>query len=287
MRSLILGIDAGNHMCKVVGPYGVDKFRSNICGWFERNVKESFGTDDMEFVIGDRKGFAGTIALYEDEYGNGAMYGDTKAHDDTKIRVLLAINRYINKYCPSMGRVSIVVGQPIKRHKDDEKNRIKDMLLGRHTVEVNGKVRTFIIDRVGVAAEGSSAFWSSNKPDAQIRIIDYGSGTFNAATITNYRHINNASDTYNFGAETVNNKDDFESMAHGIIRNTTKLKWHKSDKVFICGGVAEKIAPFIVNHYPNAEILTPKLNIDGAIKIYSPVYANAVGFYEVARGAFS
>jgi plasmid segregation protein ParM len=239
----------------------------------------------MEFEIDGRKGFAGTIALYEDEYGNGATYGDTKAHEDTKIRVLLAINRYLDRYCSNVGKASIVVGQPIKKHKETEKNKIKDMLLGPHTVKVNNKTRSFHIDNVGVAPEGSAAFWSLPQ-DGLIRIIDVGSGTVNAATIIDNRHINTSSDTFNFGAETINNRNDYSNMARGIIRNTTKLKWNKSDKVLICGGIAEGIAPYIIEHYPNAEILKPTFVNGREVKILSPVFANAVGFYAIAKGAF-
>ena len=285
MDKLILGIDAGNHMAKVMGPFGTDKFRTNICDWFERDVEETFGSDDMEFEINGRKGFAGTIALYEDEFGNGATYGDTKAHEDTKIRVLLAINRYLNNYCPNIGHVSIVVGQPIKKHKDSEKNKIKDMLFGQHTIKVNGKTRTFYINNVGVAPEGSAAFWSLPQ-DGLVRIIDVGSGTVNAATIIDNRHINTSSDTFNFGAETINNKNDYSNMARGIIRNTTKLKWNKSDKILICGGISEGITPHLIEHYPNAEILNPQVRSRNEVKILKPVFANAVGFYVIAKGAF-
>lgn len=285
MRKLILGIDAGNHMAKVMGPYGTDKFRTNICDWFERDVEESFGEDDMEFEINGRKGFAGTIALYEDEYGNGSMYGDTKAHEDTKIRVLLAINRYLNKYCPNVGNVSIVVGQPIKKHKEIEKNKIKEMLEGQHTIKVNDETRSFYIENVGVAPEGSAAFWS-NQTKGLLRIIDIGSGTVNAATIIDKRHINTASDTFNFGMETVKNKEDYHTIARGIIRNTTKMKWNKSDKVLICGGIAEGIAPYIAEHYQNAEALIPTFHNGREVKVFSPVFANAVGFYAIGKGAF-
>jgi plasmid segregation protein ParM len=156
MNTLILGVDAGNHSAKVVGPFGVDSFKTNICDWFKRDVEETFGKDDMEFEIGGRKGFAGTIAQYEDEYGDGTMYGDSKAHPDTQIRVLLAIYRYLNRYCPHYDRISIFTGQPIKRHNETEKKTIIDMLEGPHEFVVNGKKKSFIIDRVGVAPEGSA-----------------------------------------------------------------------------------------------------------------------------------
>ncbi len=272
-------------MAKVIGPFGADKFRTNICDWFERDIEETFGTDDMEFEIGGRKGFAGTIAMYEDEFGNGATYGDTKAHEDTKIRVLLAINRYLNKYCPNINRIAVVVGQPIKNHKDNEKNKIKNMLLGEHRIKVNNKTRTFFIENVRVVPEGTAAFWSRPQ-DGLVRIIDIGSGTVNAATMIDKRHINTASDTFNFGMETIKNKEDYQTVSRGIIRNTTKLKWQKTDKIYICGGASEGIAPYIIEHYHNAELLIPQFANGNGVKILTPIFANAVAFYNIAKGAF-
>ena len=285
MNRLVLGIDAGNHRAKVVGPFGVDTFKTNICDWFERDVEEHFGSDDMEFEINGRKGFAGSIAEYEDEFGNGTMYGDSKAHEDTKIRVLLAIHRYLAKYCPHFDRIAIVTGQPIKRHKPTEKEEIKRMLEGIHEYTVNGKTHSIIIEGVGVAPEGSGAFWSSPSTGT-IRILDIGSGTINAATIIDKHHVNNASTTFNFGVETVNNKKDLSHIARGIIRNTTKLKWNKNDTILICGGISEQIAPYIIEHYPNAEIIEPEVSRGNGITKLHPVFANAVGFYELAKGAY-
>jgi len=63
--NLILGIDAGNHRVKIAGVHGVDSFKSNICGWFERDVKEQFGNDDMEFQVGNRSKFLKRL-IYDD-----------------------------------------------------------------------------------------------------------------------------------------------------------------------------------------------------------------------------
>lgn len=285
MNRLVLGIDAGNHRAKVVGPFGVDSFKTNICDWFERDVEEHFGSDDMEFEINGRKGFAGSIAEYEDEFGNGTMYGDSKAHEDTKIRVLLAIHRYLAKYCPHFDRIAVVTGQPIKRHKPTEKEEIKRMLEGIHEYTVNGTTHSLIIEAVGIAPEGSGAFWSSPSTGV-IRILDIGSGTVNAATIIDKHHVNNASTTFNFGVETVNNKNDLANIARGVIRNTTKLKWNKNDTVLICGGISEVIAPYIIEHYSNAKVMEPELTRgNGVIKLH-PVFSNAVGYYELAKGAY-
>ncbi|MGE7946454.1 ParM/StbA family protein [Lysinibacillus sp. NPDC093688] len=285
MNRIILGIDAGNHKAKVVGPFGVDSFKTNICDWFERDVEESFGPDDMEFEVDDRKGFAGTIAQFEDEFGDGTRYGDSKAHEDTKIRVLLAIHRYLGRYCPHIEKVSFVTGQPIKRHKKAEKESIIEMLKGNHEIKMNGKSRKVSIEQVAVAPEGSGAFWV-RPSDGIVRVIDIGSGTVNAATIIDKRHINNASTTFNFGVETVANKDDLQKIARGIIRNTTKLKWDKDDKTLICGGITEGIASYIAEHYINAEIINPTIARGNGVTTLHPVFANAVGFYEIAKGAF-
>lgn len=285
MGKLILGIDAGNHRAKVAGEYGIDSYRTAICEWFERDIVEMHGKDDMEFEIDGRKGFAGTIAVYEDEFGGGSMFGDSKAHEDTKIRVLLAIHRYIEKYCPGVENISLVTGQPIVTHKDTEKKKIIKMLEGTHEFTVNGQWRRIYVHDVAVGAEAGGAYWAS--PEAgTVRVIDVGSGTVNCATVINKKYINNASDTFNFGMETVNNKDDLASVARGIIRGTTKLKWNKNDSVYVCGGIAKEILPYIADHYPSAELLSPLLQSDRTVTVADPVFANAIGFYNLARKKF-
>lgn len=283
LDTLTLGVDSGSYKAKIVGPFGVDTFKTNICEWFVRDVEETFGPDDMEFEIDGRKGFAGSIAQYEDEFdGGGSMFGDTKNHDDNKIRVILAIHRYIEKYAQGTTNVQIVTGQPIKRYSDTEKQGIIDLLKGEHHVTVNGVSRTLHIEDVKVSPEGSGAFWSHPKKGT-VRILDIGSGTINAATIIDKKHVNARSDTFNFGMETIKNKSDLEAMARGIIRSVTGLQWKKEDVVLVCGGVATEILPHIQKHYSNADVLIPKL--DGESKL-TPVYANAAGFYEIATKVF-
>lgn len=280
MSKLLLGVDAGNYMAKTAGPYGLDSYRTAICDWFQRDFVESFGNDDMEFEIDGKKGYAGSIAVHEDVFGGSGMYGDSKAHDDTKIRVLLALYRYINKYCPGLDTVSVVTGQPITSHNEKEKKKLIDMLQGNHEFTVNGKRQRIYIEEIGIAAEGSSAFWS-NPRMGKNRLIDVGSGTVNVATIVDKKIINNASETFNFGVETVN--QGLESVANGIIRATTKLRWERNDAVFVCGGVASDVLPFIQSHYPSAQLVQPLLQRLDGVEVTSPVFANAIGFYELAK----
>nr|WP_285847124.1 hypothetical protein [Sporosarcina luteola] len=277
-----LGIDAGNYRAKVAGPYGVDSYRTAICDWFERNIEEDFGEDDMEFMYNGRKGFAGTLASYEDQFGGGAMYGDSKAHEDTVIRVLLAIYRYTQKYCPGFVRFNIVAGQPIVSHKPAEKKKLVDMLKNEHIITINRKECHFSIEQVGIAAEGSGAFWSAPK-NGQVRIIDIGSGTVNAATIADNRHINTASDTFNYGVETTGGRDNIDGIARATIRSTTQLKWRKTDAVYVCGGITSDIIPLLAEHYTDVQPIIPQLNAHNGLQIHLPTFANAVGFYELAR----
>ena len=285
MTKLLLGIDAGNYKAKVVGIYGTDTFKTNICDWFERDVAETFGDDDMEFTIGERKGFAGSIAEKEDQFGNGTRYGESKAHEDTKIRVLLAIHRYIEKYNPESTDVYIVTGQPIVAHKESEKEEIIKMLKRKHEYIVNGIDRVINIKDVKVSPEGSAAFFSTPQ-DGELRILDIGSGTVNMATISGRKHIHKSSSTMDTGMETLKNKNDVESMARGIIQSTIALKWKKNDKVLVCGGAAEPITKVLKKHYENAEVILPQLKRENDIITLKPVYANAVAFYNIAKGVY-
>lgn len=280
MSELLLGIDAGNYMAKTAGPYGLDNYRTAICDWFRRDFVESFGNDDMEFEIDGKKGYAGSIAEHEDVFGGSGMYGDSKAHEDTKIRVLLALYRYINRFCPGIENVSLVTGQPIASHSEKEKRKLIGMLQGAHEFTVNGNPQRIYIEEIGIAAESSGAFWSSPKM-GKVRIIDVGSGTVNVATIVDKKIINNASQTFNFGMETVDRG--LDSVATGIIRATTKLRWESNDAVFVCGGVASDITPYIKGHYPSAQLVQPLLKKHNGMEVANPVFANAIGYYELAR----
>ncbi|MCG7346405.1 hypothetical protein MHZ92_20065 [Sporosarcina sp. ACRSL] len=282
MSVLNLGIDAGNYRAKTAGPYGVDSYRTAICSWFKRNIEEDFGEDDMEFEYNGRKGFAGTLASYEDMFGESGMYGDNKAHDDTVIRVLLAIYRYTQKYCPGFLRFNIIVGQPIATHKPSEKKKLIDMLVGPHKIIVNRKTFHYTIEQVKVVAEGTGAFFASPK-SGRIHIIDIGSGTVNLATLTDAKHINQSSGTFNYGVETTGGRDNVDNLARAVIQSTTKLRWREEEPIYVCGGVTEEVIPVLSERYKNVQPIIPQLNSHNGMQIHLPTFANAIGFYELAR----
>lgn len=284
---LILGIDAGNYFVKVAGEDGVESFRSSMCEWFQNENEKPFGEDDMEYDINGKKGFAGTIAEFEDELGLGSMYGETKAHEDTRVKIVLGIFRYMERYGKSEEQVVVVTGQPIVRHTSTEKNKIKGLVEGDYNVTVNGIQRRIIISGVTVGAEGSSAYLSRDSVH-EVRILDVGSGTINCATIEKNRHIQNKSGTFNFGTETFRKSGEgVEKLAKGVIRATTKMKWGVDDKVWVCGGISEEMYKYIQEYYTKSELLVPRLytGSGGSIELH-PMYANAVGYYELAKKVY-
>lgn len=271
---MIVGIDAGNNEVKVAGPLGIDRFPSAIGEYRERNIKEIHGKDDIIFEYQGRKGFAGSLALAESEF-SGSIMGDSKAHKDAKLRVLIALHRYSQ----TTNNFQLVVGQPICKHSDKEKQTIKEMVTGYHEITVNGIRKAFMISNVEVAAEGGTAFWS-NPTGGLIRIIDVGSGTVNCATLLNKRYIDKDSFTLAFGMNTIRTLD-LSEMARGIVTQTSK-KWDMNDQVFLVGGAAKLLLPHIQKFYKFTSLLTPVF--EG--KEQEPIFANAIGFYKVGTAIY-
>jgi plasmid segregation protein ParM len=268
-----LGIDAGNFKVKICGEKGLMDFISAIGEAREINLQQVHGQDDMYFEYQGEKGFAGSLALYESEFG-GSIMGDTKAHSDTKLRVLIGIHRYSSLYQIEEKEFNIVVGQPISKHLPHEKTRIKEMLKGWHTIVVNGIEKSFNIRNIEVAAEGISAYWS-NPVNGLVRILDVGSGTVNYSTVYEQRFVDKDSGTLSFGVNT-NKTNNLQALSRGIATHVLK-KWNSSDKTYVVGGIAETIFPHLKGYFTNVEILFPIYNQQYA----NPIFANAIAFYIV------
>lgn len=263
----IVGIDAGNNEVKVAHKDGVFKFASAIGEYRDRNIVSQHGDDDMIFEYNGRRGFAGTLALIESEFA-GAIMGDSKAHEDAKLRILLALHRL---KCPR-NTFRIVVGQPIGKHTATEKDAIKRMLIGTHLLTVNSVRKLIVIDRVEVAAEGGVAFWSAPR-NGLVRIIDVGSATINCATLMNKRYVDRDSFTLPFGFNTIKTRD-LNELARGIYTHTS-AKWSPHDDVFTVGGIARELIEPLRKYYPRIKVLNDR-----------PLYANALGMYAIGRALY-
>ncbi len=275
---MLHGIDGGNNLIKVANENGVHKMVSCLGEWRPRNLKSSFG-DDIEFEYQGERGFAGTLALKESEFPR-EMMGDSKAHEDAKLRILIALHRFSDDYYND-----IVVGQPIAQHTEDEKNKIIQMLKGKHTITVNNVERTFWIENVRVGAEGASVYFASDVEGQLVRIIDIGSGTVNLATVMDGQFIDKESYTIGFGSNS-NKSSNMESMVKAIIAKTSQ-KWSQNDCVLVAGGSAKKSFPYLKEHFTNIEIINPRIKTKSGVELVHPVYGNAVGFYNIARMVYN
>lgn len=263
---MIIGIDAGNYGTKVAMESGVYSFRSLLGEWRERNFNSTYG-NDMVYEYQGQKGFAGDIVEHECEFIR-ERFGDTKAHEDAKLRVLLAIHQFSNDKDND-----IVVGQPIKTHTPDQKEAIKKMLKGTHTLTVNGITKTINITNIDVAPEGAISYWAYEGLEQHIRFIDIGSGTINFASVHKGRFVDRDSFTIDYGVNSVRALD-FNSLAAAIVAESSK-RWKSNDVVRVCGGVAEEVVKYLSTHYKNCEVIKPW--------DLHPVYTNAIGCFELAR----
>ena len=296
LATKIVGIDGGNNQVKIYGPYGPMRFPANLGEWRDRKLTQNHGPFDIEYEFRGKKGFGGTLAINESEY-DGSLPGDTKAHDDHLIRVLLALHQY----SPAV-RFKIVVGQPIEKHDEHEKNRIKEMLEGKHSMTINGLNKNIEIIEAVVAAESGSAFWSNPK-SGLVHILDFGSGTVNAATLRDGRYVDKDSFTIVAGMDTNKTKDN-QAMARAVAAKALK-KWQRSGQIYVVGGAAEVMQEPMKEHFYEVEILKPKVNIGeyagwkhkldekdiirvgDRVLFLHPIYGNAVGNYRIAQKQFN
>lgn len=273
-----LGIDSGNYAVKICGEHGLMTFNSSIGEARQVNLQQVHGQDDMVFEYEGESGFAGSLAMFESEFG-GSIMGSNKMHRDTKLRTLIGIHRYVSLYNLNETEFDIVVGQPIINHTYEDKERMKVMLRGSHTIKVNGVEKTFNINRAEIAAECASAYWSNAK-SGLVRIIDIGSGTVNYSTVLDGRFIDKDSGTLDFGMNT-NKTTNLNALSRGIVTHVLK-KWKATDQVVIVGGIAETVQSNLKEYLPNIEVLYPIFNQ----QYVSPIFANAIAFYLIGVNVY-
>ncbi|MFD1953751.1 ParM/StbA family protein [Paenibacillus thailandensis] len=261
--SSIVAIDAGGSTTKVYDGVQLRQFPSTISyDWRERNM-ESNGPYDFEWTYNGERGFAGTLAQRESDCAD-SQKGDTKAHPEALLRVLLALHQFCTAPAPQ-----IIVGQPIKTHTPGEKGAIKQMLQARHDITVNGQRRIIVIQRCEVAAEGVSAGLLV-PGGGVVRVLDIGSGTVNFGTLIDRQFNDLGSFTLSKGLETLRAAGPL-AFARQIARKAIAGGWKRDDRVYLCGGGAEALLGFLQQYFPAAEVIP------------DPVTANVRAFYMIAR----
>ncbi|SDX44622.1 plasmid segregation protein ParM [Marininema mesophilum] len=273
---MILGIDPGNEKVKVYGGVlGNLSFPSDLGEWRELRLTNRLTPNDMVWEYEGRRGFAGTLAQAESEWG-GTVKGTTKAHDDGKMRVLLGIHRIIPEYQGGNLTVRIVTCQPICQHTSIEKEKIINMLIGSHDLTINGIRKVFRIQEVRVAAEGA-AVGLFQPVQGLLRVLDIGSATVNGATIKDMRYGDRESFTEPMGLATAMTVDP-KMVARRIQAIASGKRWYRNDLIRLVGGGAVPMADAIREHFPKAYILSPY----GLL----PEFANAVALHEIGRAIY-
>ncbi|MFF3021196.1 ParM/StbA family protein [Gottfriedia sp. NPDC057948] len=267
---MLLGIDAGNNEVKVATQYGVFAFNSCLGDYHERRIETKF-QDEMIVEYNGVTYFAGELAEKESYYPRRSM-GASKANEDVKIRILIAVFRFSNEYSNT-----VIVGQPIERHLPAEKAKIKEMLIGEHTVKLNGQSKTFKIDQVIIALEGASCFFGWFTDTSTFRIIDCGSGTVNIATIREWDQVDKESFTLNFGANSTRTNN-LNAMAQSIVSETSKY-FQPNDFILLVGGAAKAVYPVVQSAYPLTRLAIPLF----LRKRVEPKFANCIGFYNLGK----
>jgi plasmid segregation protein ParM len=256
---MIFGVDCGRSSVKVVAVNKMFHFPSFIGEWRERKLVSDHG-ENIELEYAGEKYFVGNLAKYESEFVR-SMMTDSKVHEDTLLLILTALHK-----AGAVGGVKVITGVPVDQHTEEEKRRIKSLLIGSHRVKVNNQEREINIERVEVAIEGGSAFWSYPLPGT-VRIIDAGSKTVNYVTMQNKRYIDRESGTLPFGFDT-NKTSDLKQISNRIAGEVSK-KWRSEDKVVLIGGKAKELYHHMSPYFKDLEVMPNHL------------LANAKGFYKI------
>jgi plasmid segregation protein ParM len=261
----IVAIDAGGDTTKIYDGRQVYQFPSSIgYDWRERNLSDQQGEHDFDWEYRGQRGFAGTLALYESDCAESRK-GDSKAHPDALLRILIALHQFTDGI-----EHKIVVGQPIKTHTKEEKQLIKEMVIGRHEVTVNGRTKNLLITRCEVAAEGVTAGILTPGVGV-VRVIDIGSGTVNFGSLIDRRFNDKGSFTLSNGMETIRSADP-SAFGRQISLKAIGGGWKREDAVYLCGGGAGLLLEVVQEYFHRAQLLS-----------VDPVTANVRAFYEIAR----
>lgn len=265
----IAAIDAGNRYTKyfdtrLTCPI---RFPSAIgINDLDRNLKGRQEEFDFEWQYEGLSGFAGSLALRESEYVESRK-DDSKAHFDARLRTLIALhqNAIGNEH-------SIIVGQPIDTHSEEEKNKIKSMYTSkRHDLTVNGKRKIIIIRHCEVAPEGAASGLLVAPERGVIRVIDIGSSSINFATIRDLDFNNKGSGTFFEGMETKKVMQPASFARQIASKAVGLLKWSPQDAVFITGGGAEELFMYLQEFFPGLQM------------IKDPFTSNVRAFLRIAR----
>jgi hypothetical protein len=253
----IVAIDAGEFMTNYVWRAGMGKFYSKLYPYrdFRVDVTDDFivefkGERYLGADLGEREGY---IPIgFKDE---------SKLHETTLIRVLAALHKIGGT------RYKIIVGSPISRRTEEEKKALRQMIRGAHKIAINGNEKVINIEECFVSPEGAAGFYSQPQRGI-VQGLDFGSTTINYFYMDDMKLIDKRSGTFPIDSEVT----DYKGIMKGVFSQLIiKFGDHPT---MIIGGLAKDYYPIVRDYYPKSFI------------VQNPSFANAIGFYRIARGIY-
>lgn len=270
----IIAIDNGGSSTNIVTKHVNDWFPSVKSLYGERTLTTPKGKKDYIIEYKGEKFIGGYLAKYDSAMPL-QFHSESKQNLFFDLSILTAIHQYgfLDNY--------VITCCPISKHDENEKNGIRDRLLGSHTVKINGITRTFRISDVKVAPEGAASFWTF-EPTGISRFLDIGSRTVNYVSVLNEDGITRYLDTqsgtfFGQGIEALDNNYSAKGLADFLAGRLFAKSWKSDDKqIYILGGGAldENFTKAISEYFPHVKVLD------------DPLMANAKGLYVLARHAY-
>jgi plasmid segregation protein ParM len=255
----IVGIDTGKYQTKFVYRSGMGVFKSNLYPY--RPLKVENEADDFIVEHEGEKYFGGDLGEREG-YIPISYKDESKLHKTTLINVLSVLHKIGDT------NYKIVIGSPISRRTEREKEEIRRMIKGTHRIAINGNERLIRVEECQVSPEGAAGFYSEPQKGI-VQGLDFGSTTINYFFMENMKFIDKRSGTFPIDAEVRDYK--------GIMKGVYSQLIHKfgDNPTMIIGGLAKDYQHIVNNFYPQTFL------------VQNPIMATAIGFYRIAKGIYS
>lgn len=269
----IIGVDIGRSRCKFYTENNKWSFESCLGSYRTFNLEKSLGKDDSIVEYEDKKYFVGNIAA-EESYDAAKNFLKTKALPDTKILALVGIHKLVDE----SENVRIVICHPIDNHKGRDKNKIKEMLVGEHTVKVNDVTKSFRIESVSVTPECACAKFAIEDLPQIAHCLDIGSATTNYATWIKNGWIDKLSGTIPYGFD--NSNLSMNDFARKVVMDLSKRVPTISGNVYVIGGLADSITPYLIQYVNSHKVLAVE---EGLFTNAKACYKIGVELYEQTK----
>lgn len=264
---MIIGMDIGKYQTRVVySPMAMFSFKSKLYTYYDLWMTDRLEKLDFIVEFEGQKYIGGNLGDREGEIPI-QFKNASKAHNTTLINALAGLHQLNDD------RFKIVVGSPISQRSDEEKQSIKKMLKGKHSISINGIKKDIYIEQVEVSPEGAASFWGEHVNHLSLQGLDFGSTTTNYFVFERKSFIGKHSDTFPYGAENSLTNDPLGLMT--AIHSQLINKFERNRPTIVLGGKAEDMFPYVKKFYPNAFLAS------------DPIFATARGFYMIARAIYN